>query len=85
MTSGEQPPRVHAVPGLLEQAIRYVPDLDSTELRDATNNLNGYYIPSRYPAEVGGAHGPVTISEASEALSWAEEIAAEIRPRLEIG
>lgn len=62
-----------------------MPDLDGPELRDAANNLNGYYTPSRYPAEVGGAHGPITISEAAEALAWAETIAAKIRPRLESG
>lgn len=83
VTSGEDPPRIHALPGLLQEVVTHFPDLDSQELRDAANDLNGFYIPSRYPAEVGGPHGPITASEAAEALSWAEAIAAEIRPRLE--
>lgn len=83
VASEEEPPRIHALPGLLRQAVAFIPDLDGQELRDAAINLNGYYIPSRYPAEVGGASGPITTSEANEALNWAEAIADEIRPRLE--
>lgn len=83
VASGEQPLRIHALPGLLRHAIDRVPDLDSEELRDAATNLNGYYIPTRYPVEVGGPEGPITTNEAADALSWAEAIAAEVRPYLE--
>jgi HEPN domain-containing protein len=81
--SGEEPPRIHVLPELLRRAIAQVPDLDSRDLRVAATNLNNYYIPSRYPAEVGGSAGPITAAEAAESLDWAEEIAAAVRPRLE--
>jgi HEPN domain-containing protein len=80
--SGEEPPRIHVLPELLRRTVTRIPDLDSRALRIATTNLNNYYIPSRYPAEVGGPAGPIGPEEAAEALAWAEEIAAAIRPRL---
>jgi HEPN domain-containing protein len=43
---GEEPPRIHALPALLQRAVDQVPDLDRPEIRDATINLNAYYIPS---------------------------------------
>jgi HEPN domain-containing protein len=46
-------------------------------------NLHDYYVPSRYPAEVGGPTGPITSEEATEAIAWAEEITAAVRPRLD--
>lgn len=79
---GEDPPRIHVLPELLRRTISYAPDLDIRELRVAATNLNNYYIPSRYPAEVGGPAGPITTEEASEALAWAEEIASAVRPHL---
>lgn len=57
--------------------------LDNRELRIATTNLNNFYIPSRYPAEVGGPEGPITSAEVAKALAWAEEIIAAVRPYLE--
>lgn len=48
------------------------------------HHLNIYCIPSRYPAEVGGPAGPITAREAAEALAWAEEIAAAVRPHLRL-
>lgn len=84
VASDQEPPRIHALPDLLRRTIACVPDLDTLELRDAANNLNIYYIPSRYPAEVGGPAGPITAREAAEALAWAEEIAAAVRPRLRL-
>lgn len=78
-----EPPRIHNLRLLLTHASDYAPELQTPELEDATNGLDQFYIPSRYPAEVGGPEGPITTSEANEALSWAEAIAAEIRPRLE--
>ncbi|CAN5670984.1 hypothetical protein BH24ACT21_BH24ACT21_10350 [soil metagenome] len=80
---GENPPRIHVLPDLLRRTIVHVPDLDIRELRVAATNLNNYYIPSRYPAEVGGPTGPITAREAAEALTWAGEIAGAVRPRLE--
>ncbi|HZY64890.1 MAG TPA: HEPN domain-containing protein [Rubrobacteraceae bacterium] len=82
VASDQEPPRIHALPDLLRRTITCVSDLDSSELRDAANNLNVYYIPSRYPAEVGGPAGPITAEEVAEALTWAEEIAAAVRPLL---
>lgn len=82
VVTGEDLPRIHVLPDLLRRAIAHIPDLDSQELRIAAINLNNYYIPSRYPAEVGGPSGPITPEEASEALAWAEEIAAAVRPYL---
>jgi HEPN domain-containing protein len=79
----EEPPRIHALPELLSRATVHVPDLDTEQVHTAANGLNAYYIPSRYPVEAGGSSGPITATEASEALVWAEAIAAEIRPRLE--
>jgi HEPN domain-containing protein len=70
------------LPDLLRRTIAHVPDLDIRELRVAATNLNNYYIPSRYPAEVGGPTGPITAEEAAEALAWAKEIASAIRPLL---
>lgn len=80
--SGEEPPRIHVLPELLRRATAQAPDLDGRELRVSATNLNNYYIPSRYPAEVGGPSGPITAEEATEALAWAEAIAAAVRPRL---
>lgn len=78
-----EPPKIHNSRLLLTRTLNYAPELKTPELEDATNGLDQFYIPSRYPAEVGGPHGPITVTEASEALAWAEAIAAEIRPRLE--
>lgn len=58
------------------------PDLRSPELEDATNGLDQFYIPSRYPAEVGGPEGPITTEDAANALSWTENIATTVRPLL---
>lgn len=71
------------LPELLRRATRHVSDLDKRELRSAVVNLHDYYIPSRYPAEVGGSTGPITSEEATEAIAWAEEITAAVRPRLD--
>lgn len=81
----EEPLRIHALPELLSRAISHVPELNTEQVHTAANGLNTYYIPSRYPIEVGDTSGPMTASEAAEALSWAETIAAEILPRLEGG
>ena len=51
------------------------------KLENATNGLDKFYVPSRYPAEVGGPTGPISTEDA-EALSWAEIIAAAVRPHL---
>lgn len=80
VAKGEEPPRIHALPELLRRVIAHAPDLDGQELRDAATNLNNYYIPSRYPAEVGGSAGPISSEEAIEALAWAESIASAVRP-----
>ncbi len=80
-----EPPRIHALPELLRRAIVSVPGLDSWELRDAVTNLNNYYVPSRYPAEVGGPAGPIAAKDAAEALAWAESIASAVRPYLDAG
>lgn len=80
--NGEDPPRIHVLPELFRRAIACVSDLDSQDLREAATNLNNYYIPSRYPAEVGGPEGPIVAEDAAEALTWAEEIAAAVRPYL---
>jgi len=55
-----------------------VRELETPELKNATNGLDQFYIPSQYPAEVGGPEGPITAGEAAEALAWAEEIAAAV-------
>ncbi|CAN5888112.1 hypothetical protein BH23ACT11_BH23ACT11_16000 [soil metagenome] len=78
----EEPPRIHTLPELLRRVVFYVPDLNMRDLQDAVNGLNQYYIPTRYPIEIGSPSGPITTQEASEALAWAEDIAAAIRPRL---
>jgi len=83
--NGEEPPRTHSLPELLRRAIAHAPELDSPELRDAATDLNNYYVPSRYPAEVGGPTGPITADEAIEALAWAESIASAVRPYLGAG
>src|SRR5215210_1205652 len=82
VANGEEPPRVHALPELLRLAIMHAPDLDNRELRDAVNNLNGYFIPSRYPAEIGGPTGPINAEAAAETLAWAENVYSAVRPRL---
>lgn len=79
----EEPPRIHALPELLRRAILRVSDLGTINLEDAVNGLDQYYIPTRYPVEVSGFTGPINAEEAAEALAWAEEIAAAVRPRLE--
>lgn len=79
----EEPPRIHALPELLRRAILHVSDLDTINLEDAVNGLDQFYIPTRYPVEVSGSTGPITSEDAAEALAWAEEIAAVVRPRLE--
>jgi HEPN domain-containing protein len=79
----KEPPKIHNLRLLLTHAIRYAPELHTPELEDATNGLDQFYIPSRYPAEVGGPAGPITAGEAAESLAWAEEITAAVRPRLE--
>ena len=70
------------LPTLLRRAVDNVPDLDRQEIKGAAINPNAHYIPSRYPAEVGGPDGPITAEDAAEALSWAETIAAVVRPLL---
>lgn len=85
VANDEEPPRIHVLPELLRRAIAHAPDLDSRKLRDAATNLNNYYVPSRYPAEVGGSTGPITTEEATEALAWAEALAAATRPYLGVG
>lgn len=81
--NGEEPPRIHVLPELLRRVVVHDSALDNRELRIATTNLNNFYIPSRYPAEVGALSGPITAAEAAEALAWAEEIIAAVRPYLE--
>lgn len=78
----KEPPKIHNLRQLLTAVARYEPDLETPYLENATNGLDQFYIPSRYPAEVGGPEGPITAEEAGEALAWAEEIASEVRPRL---
>ena len=77
---GIEPPKIHNLRLLLTYAIERAPDLRSPELEDATNGLDQFYIPSRYPAEVGGPEGPISAEDAAEALSWAESIAVTVRP-----
>lgn len=79
----KEPPKIHNLRQLLTDVARYEPDLETPHLENATNGLDQFYIPSRYPAEVGGPEGPITAEEAAEALAWAEEIAAAVRPRLD--
>ncbi len=79
----EEPPRIHALPELLRRAVVHVPDLNTSALQDAANGLDQFYVPTRYPIEIGGPTGPITTDEATEALAWAEKIASTIRPRLE--
>lgn len=83
VSKDEEPPRIHALPELLQRVTVHFPELEGPGLREVATNLNAYYIPSRYPVEVGGPEGPITASEAADALNWAEAIAAEVRPRLE--
>lgn len=80
---GVEPPHIHNLRKLLSEVFRYAPEFETPALEDASNGLDQFYIPSRYPAEVGGPSGPIQAEEAAEALSWAEEIAAVVRPRLE--
>lgn len=54
VAADEEPPRIHALPELLRRAIAHAPELDTGQLRTAAGGLNAYYIPSRYPIEVGG-------------------------------
>lgn len=77
-----EPPKIHNLRLLLTRATEHASGLRSPELEDATNGLDQFYIPSRYPAEVGGPDGPITTEDAAEALSWAETIAAAVRPFL---
>ncbi len=78
----KEPPKIHNLRLLLTHAVGHVSELETSELEDAANGLDQFYIPSRYPAEVGGATGPITAEEATEALAWAEEIARAVRPYL---
>jgi HEPN domain-containing protein len=55
---GEEPPRIHVLTELLRKTAVRAPDLDDRDLRIAATNLNNYYIPSRYQAEVGGPKKP---------------------------
>ncbi len=80
---GKEPPHIHNLRKLLTETSRYAPELETPALEDAANGLDQFYIPSRYPAEVGGPTGPIGTEEAAEALAWAEEIAAAIRPLLQ--
>ena len=75
-------PRVHNLRLLLTRSIQYLPALDSPELEDAANGLDQFYIPSRYPLEIGGPEGPISARESKEALTWAETLSTEIRPYL---
>lgn len=81
----EEPPRIHALPELLRRVIIHAPELSSTDLEDAANGLDQFYITGRYPVDFGGPAGTITATEASESLAWAEAIADEARPRLESG
>lgn len=83
VSKDEEPPRIHALPELLQRVTMHSPELEGPRLREVATNLNAYYMTSRYPVEVGGPEGPITASEAADALNWAEAIAAEVRPRLE--
>lgn len=78
----KEPPKVHNLRLLLTRVARQEPELETPDLEDAANGLDQFYIPSRYPAEVGGPTGPIAAEEAAEALAWAEDIAAAVRPRL---
>lgn len=60
---------MHVLPELFRQAIACVSGLDSQDLREAATNINNYYLPSRYPAEVGGPAGPIVAEDATEALA----------------
>lgn len=77
-----EPPKIHNLRLLLTHVLEQAPDLRSPELEDATNGLDQFYVPSRYPAEVGGPTGPISVEDAAEALRWAETIAATVRPLL---
>lgn len=81
---GTEPPHIHNLRKLLTEAFRYAPELETPELEDAANGLDQFYIPSRYPVEIGGPTGPIQAAEATDALAWAEVVAAAVRPRLEI-
>lgn len=75
--------KIHNLRLLLTRVGEYAPELNTPELEDAANALDQFYIPSRYPLEIGGPTGPITAQEATEALAWAEEIAVAVRPRLQ--
>ncbi len=81
--AGTEPPHIHNLRKLLTEASRYAPELEAPALEDAANGLDQFYIPSRYSAEVGGPSGPIGVEEAAEALAWAEELAAVVRPLLQ--
>lgn len=83
MHEQKEPPKIHNLRLLLTYATRHSPELQALGLENAANGLDQFYIPSRYPAEIGGPSGPITAEEASEALAWAEEIASAVRHRLE--
>ena len=79
----KEPHSIHNLRLLLTRVAQYESELETPVLEDAANSLDQFYIPSRYPAEVGGPAGPIIAEEAVEALTWAEEIAAAVRPCLE--
>ena len=82
---GVEPLKIHNLRLPLTHVVEQAPDLRSPELEDATNGLDQFYIPSRYPVEVGGPEGPISAEDAAEALSWAETTAAAVRPLVTTG
>lgn len=66
---GQEPPKIHNLRLLLTRVGEYAPELNTPGLEDAANALDQFYIPSRYPLEIGGPTGPITAQEATEALA----------------
>ena len=70
---GKEPTRVHDLPKLLDECIRFAPKLE--ELRDACELLSGFYIEVRYPPDIPD----YTKEEIEEAFAAATLVREKIR------
>lgn len=71
--------RIHAMPQLVKKCIEY--DQEFANLRDISQILNRYYIPTRYPPEAGPL-GEFDEQQAEEAIEIAEKILSFVKERI---
>lgn len=70
---GKEPPRIHDLPKLLDECIKFAPELE--ELRDACELLSGFYVEVRYPPDIPD----YTKEEIEEAFAAATLVREKIR------